>query len=78
MNRKHERTDQERDQTRRLALALNVIGLMNVQFAIQGGVIYVLEVNPRASRTAPFVSKATGVPLAKVGARVMIGIRTAL
>jgi len=46
---------------------------MNVQFAIQGGVIYVLEVNPRASRTAPFVSKATGVPLAKVGARVMVG-----
>jgi carbamoyl-phosphate synthase large subunit len=62
-----------RDQTRRLALALNVIGLMNVQFAIQNGVIYVLEVNPRASRTAPFVSKATGVPLAKVGARVMTG-----
>jgi carbamoyl-phosphate synthase large subunit len=62
-----------RDQTRRLALALNVIGLMNVQFAIQGGTIYVLEVNPRASRTAPFVSKATGVPLAKVGARVMAG-----
>jgi carbamoyl-phosphate synthase large subunit len=46
---------------------------MNVQFAIQGGVVYVLEVNPRASRTAPFVSKATGVPLAKVGARVMVG-----
>jgi carbamoyl-phosphate synthase large subunit len=64
---------QIRDQTRRLALALNVIGLMNVQFAIQGGVVYVLEVNPRASRTAPFVSKATGVPLAKVGARVMMG-----
>ena len=64
---------QIRDQTRRLALALNVIGLMNVQFAIQGGVVYVLEVNPRASRTAPFVSKATGVALAKVGARVMVG-----
>jgi carbamoyl-phosphate synthase large subunit len=64
---------QIRDQTRRLALALNVIGLMNVQFAIQGGVVYVLEVNPRASRTAPFVSKATGVPLAKIGARVMMG-----
>jgi carbamoyl-phosphate synthase large subunit len=62
-----------RDQTRRLALALNVIGLMNVQFAIQNGTIYVLEVNPRASRTVPFVSKATGVPLAKVGARVMAG-----
>jgi len=65
--------DQIRDQTRRMALALNVIGLMNVQFAIQGGVVYVLEVNPRASRTAPFVSKATGVPLAKAAARVMSG-----
>ena len=46
---------------------------MNIQFAIQNGIIYVLEVNPRASRTAPFVSKATGVPLAKIGARVMTG-----
>ena len=64
---------QIRDQTRQLALALNVIGLMNIQFAIQNGVIYVLEVNPRASRTVPFVSKATGVPLAKIGARVMAG-----
>ncbi|HEY2341106.1 MAG TPA: carbamoyl-phosphate synthase large subunit, partial [Steroidobacteraceae bacterium] len=62
-----------RDQTRRLARALNVVGLMNVQFAIQAGVIYVLEVNPRASRTVPFVSKATGLPLAKVAARVMTG-----
>jgi carbamoyl-phosphate synthase large subunit len=62
-----------REQTRKLAKALNVIGLMNIQFAIQNGIIYVLEVNPRASRTAPFVSKATGVPLAKVGARVMTG-----
>jgi carbamoyl-phosphate synthase large subunit len=62
-----------REQTRSLALALKVVGLMNVQFAIQNGIIYVLEVNPRASRTAPFVSKATGVPLAKVGARVMAG-----
>ena len=62
-----------REQTRKLAKALNVIGLMNIQFAIQSGVIYVLEVNPRASRTAPFVSKATGVPLAKIGARVMTG-----
>jgi len=65
--------DQIRDQTRRMALALSVIGLMNVQFAIQGGTVYVLEVNPRASRTAPFVSKATGVPLAKAAARVMSG-----
>ncbi len=64
---------QIRDQTRRMALALNVIGLMNVQFAIQNGVVYVLEVNPRASRTAPFVSKATGVQMAKAGARVMTG-----
>ncbi len=64
---------QIREQTRRMALALNVVGLMNVQFAIQGGVVYVLEVNPRASRTAPFVSKATGVPLAKAAARVMAG-----
>ncbi len=62
-----------RDQTRRLAKALNVVGLMNMQFAIQNGIVYVLEVNPRASRTVPFVSKATGVPLAKVAARVMTG-----
>jgi carbamoyl-phosphate synthase large subunit len=62
-----------REQTRKLAKALNVVGLMNIQFAIQNGIIYVLEVNPRASRTAPFVSKATGVPLAKIGARVMSG-----
>ncbi len=62
-----------RAQTRKLAKALNVIGLMNIQFAIQGGVIYILEVNPRASRTVPFVSKATGVPLAKIAARVMTG-----
>ena len=62
-----------REQTRKLARALNVIGLMNVQFAIQSGVIYVLEVNPRASRTVPFVSKATGLALAKIAARVMTG-----
>jgi len=62
-----------REQTRKLAKALNVVGLMNIQFAIQNGIIYVLEVNPRASRTAPFVSKATGVALAKIGARVMTG-----
>ncbi|MCS6946518.1 MAG: ATP-grasp domain-containing protein, partial [Steroidobacteraceae bacterium] len=65
--------DALREQTRRLALALKVVGLMNVQFAIQDGRIYVLEVNPRASRTVPFVSKATGLPLAKIGARVMTG-----
>src|SRR3984957_6995648 len=57
--------DELRAQTRKLAKALNVVGLMNIQFAIQSGVIYILEVNPRASRTGPFVSKATGVPLAK-------------
>jgi carbamoyl-phosphate synthase large subunit len=62
-----------REQTRKLAKALNVIGLMNLQFAIQNGVIYVLEVNPRASRTVPFVSKATGQALAKIAARVMTG-----
>ncbi|HET9331797.1 MAG TPA: carbamoyl-phosphate synthase large subunit, partial [Steroidobacteraceae bacterium] len=62
-----------REQTRKLARALNVVGLMNIQFAIQAGVIYVLEVNPRASRTVPFVSKATGQPLAKIAARVMTG-----
>jgi carbamoyl-phosphate synthase large subunit len=68
-----ETQDELRAQTRKLAKALNVVGLMNIQFAIQSGVIYLLEVNPRASRTVPFVSKATGVPLAKVAARVMTG-----
>jgi thiol-disulfide isomerase/thioredoxin len=65
-----EMQQQIKDQTRRMALALNVVGLMNVQFAIQNGVVYVLEVNPRASRTVPFVSKATGVQLAKGGLAV--------
>ncbi len=59
--------------TRALADALDVRGLMNVQFAVKGGEVYVLEANPRASRTVPFVSKATGVPLAKLAARVMLG-----
>src|SRR5512134_1601649 len=62
-----------RRQTVMLAKALNVVGLMNVQYAIQDGTVYVLEVNPRASRTVPYVSKATGVPLAKVAARCMAG-----
>jgi len=62
-----------REYTRRLGLALGVKGLMNVQYAIKDDVVYVLEVNPRASRTTPFVSKATGVPLAKVAARIMAG-----
>jgi carbamoyl-phosphate synthase large subunit len=59
--------------TRRLAEALGVVGLMNVQYAIKDGIVYVLEVNPRASRTVPFVSKATGVPLARIAALLMVG-----
>ena len=62
-----------RDLTRRFALELGVVGLLNVQYAIRDSVVYVLEVNPRASRTIPFVSKATGVPLARLAARVMAG-----
>jgi carbamoyl-phosphate synthase large subunit len=65
--------DELRRQTRLMAKALNVCGLMNVQFAIQKGVVFVLEVNPRASRTVPFVSKATGLQLAKIAARCMVG-----
>ena len=65
--------EQIRSYTSRLARALNVVGLMNVQYAIQRDTVYVLEVNPRASRTIPYVSKATGVPLAKVAARLMTG-----
>ncbi len=65
--------DEMRDQVSRMAKGLNVIGLMNIQFAIQGDTVYVLEVNPRASRTVPFVSKATGQPLAKIAARCMAG-----
>ena len=56
-----------------MALALNVVGLMNVQFAIKDGEVYVLEVNPRASRTVPFVAKVIGMPVAKIAARVMAG-----
>jgi carbamoyl-phosphate synthase large subunit len=67
--------DEIRRQTEAMARALNVVGLMNVQFAVQGDTIYVLEVNPRASRTVPFVSKATGAPLAKIAARAMVGIK---
>ena len=62
-----------RVQTRALARELGVVGLLNIQFAIKGDTIYVLEVNPRASRTVPFVSKAIGVPLAKLATRVMLG-----
>ncbi len=62
-------------ETRKLALALDVIGLMNVQYAIKGGDIYVLEVNPRASRTVPFVAKVVGLPIAKIASRIMAGER---
>jgi carbamoyl-phosphate synthase large subunit len=62
-----------RDYTRRIARALNVVGLMNTQFAVKDDVVYVLEVNPRASRTVPYLSKATGVPLAKIAAKLMVG-----
>jgi carbamoyl-phosphate synthase large subunit len=65
--------DRMREQTVALARALNVVGLMNVQFAIQGDAIFLLEVNPRASRTVPFVSKATGLPLARIAAGCMVG-----
>ena len=65
--------EQMKNYTERLGKALQVVGLMNIQFAIQKDTVYVLEVNPRASRTIPYVSKATGVPLAKLAARVMAG-----
>ena len=64
-------------QTRLLAGGLGVVGLMNIQFAVQAGEIYIIEVNPRASRTVPFVAKATGVPIAKIGARLMAGAKLA-
>jgi carbamoyl-phosphate synthase large subunit len=67
-------TELER-QTEALSRALNVIGLMNVQYAVKEGAVYVLEVNPRASRTVPFVAKATGIPIAKIAARLMAGER---
>ncbi len=66
-----------RAQTVKLAKALKVVGLMNVQFAVKDGEVYILEVNPRASRTVPFVAKATGQPIAKVAARVMAGEKLA-
>jgi len=62
-----------REYTRKLAMALSVRGLVNIQFAIQRGRVFVIEVNPRASRTVPYVSKATGIPLAKVASRIMVG-----
>jgi len=69
--------DEVRKQTIALAKALKVKGLMNVQFAVQAGVIYIIEVNPRASRTTPFVAKATGIPIAKIAARLMAGEKLA-
>jgi carbamoyl-phosphate synthase large subunit len=63
-----------KDQTRRMAMELGVVGLMNVQYAVKNGVIYVLEINPRASRTVPFVSKATGIPFAGIASKVMVGM----
>lgn len=65
--------DELKDTTKRLALRLGTVGLINVQYALQNDVIYVLEANPRASRTVPFISKATGVPLAKIATKVMLG-----
>ena len=62
------------EQVRQMASELKVVGIMNTQFAIQNGVVYVLEVNPRASRTIPFVSKATGLPFAKIAAKAMAGV----
>ncbi|MFP6581758.1 MAG: ATP-grasp domain-containing protein, partial [Candidatus Hydrogenedentota bacterium] len=67
------RSSDLRRQTRALALELGVIGLMNIQFAVRDDDIYLIEVNPRASRTVPFVSKAMGIPLAKIAARIMAG-----
>jgi carbamoyl-phosphate synthase large subunit len=66
-----------RTQTRAIALGLGVVGLLNVQFAVHGDELYVIEANPRASRTVPFVSKATGIPLAKMACRIMLGARMA-
>jgi carbamoyl-phosphate synthase large subunit len=69
--------EEMREQTRRFALELGVVGLINVQYAVYNGEVYVIEVNPRASRTVPFVSKATGVPLARIAARLMVGEKLA-
>ena len=65
--------EQVKTHTRAIAKELNVVGLMNIQYAVRGGILYVLEVNPRASRTIPFVSKATGIPLAKLATQVIMG-----
>src|SRR5690606_26428064 len=68
-----DQVEQMREHTRAFAVALGVVGLINVQYAVRDGVVYVIEVNPRASRTIPFVSKTTGVPLASLAAAVMAG-----
>jgi len=65
--------DDLEQQTKKLALALNVKGLMNVQYAVKDDIVYLIEVNPRASRTVPFVAKAIGAPVAKIAARLMVG-----
>jgi carbamoyl-phosphate synthase large subunit len=72
-----EMIEQIKDASKAMAMELKVIGLMNVQFAVKDNELYVLEVNPRASRTIPFVSKATGVPLAKMATKVMMGMKLA-
>jgi carbamoyl-phosphate synthase large subunit len=72
-----EMLEEIRKTTKRIALELGVVGLINIQYGVAGGKLYVIEANPRASRTVPFVSKATGVPLAKVAARLMLGERLA-
>lgn len=74
MHLKPELLEQIRKSTAALARELNVVGLMNIQYAVQNDAVYVLEVNPRASRTIPFVSKATGVPLAKIATKVIMGM----
>ena len=70
-----EMLEQIRAATREIALAIGVVGLLNVQYAVHAGELYVIEANPRASRTVPFVSKAVGVPLAKLACRIMLGER---
>ncbi len=72
-----EMLEQIRAATREIALAIGVVGLLNVQYAVHGGELYVIEANPRASRTVPFVSKAVGLPLAKLACRIMLGERIA-
>jgi carbamoyl-phosphate synthase large subunit len=73
----HEMLDQIREQAAGIARGLGVVGLLNVQFAVHAGRLYVIEANPRASRTVPFVSKAIGIPLAKMACRIMLGERIA-